>query len=323
MDDRELRRAGPSYTILTLEEMRAERGAQPIVLIMGMDAFAGIDALASRGRICSRLAHIVIARAAQVRSRRADGLAAGLLRDRALRGPARLSARPAGLVHVNEGTQLDLSSSAVRAVVAAGRDPRYLMPEAARRIILARGSYARPGETEGMTATRPKRKRTTPAAKKTRTGPGALTEIAIAALEDMKAVNVKVLDVRKLTDVTDTMIVATGNSDRHVKSIADRLIERCQRGRPSALRRRGQARGRVGAGRPAGPDRARHAAAHPRVLRAREALGPAPRAAGAQRSPEALPMRIRLIAAGTRLPAWIDEGVPNTRSASAAGSSSN
>jgi ribosome-associated protein len=79
-----------------------------------------------------------------------------------------------------------------------------------------------------MTATRPKPKRKSPATKKTRTGPGALTKIAIAALEDMKAVNVKVMDVRKLTDVTDTMIVATGNSDRHVKSIADRVIERCR-----------------------------------------------------------------------------------------------
>jgi ribosome-associated protein len=79
-----------------------------------------------------------------------------------------------------------------------------------------------------MTATRTKRKRNAPAAKKTRTGPGALTKIAVAALEDMKAVNVKVMDVRKLTDVADTMIVATGTSDRHVKSIADRVIERCR-----------------------------------------------------------------------------------------------
>jgi ribosome-associated protein len=41
----------------------------------------------------------------------------------------------------------------------------------------------------------------------------------------MKAVNVKVLDVAKLTDITDTMVIATGNSDRHVRSIADRVVE--------------------------------------------------------------------------------------------------
>ncbi len=79
-----------------------------------------------------------------------------------------------------------------------------------------------------MTATRTTRKRPASRPKKTRKSPGALTDIAIAALADMKAVNVKVLDVRKLTDVTDTMIVATGTSDRHVKSIADRLVERCR-----------------------------------------------------------------------------------------------
>jgi len=51
-------------------------------------------------------------------------------------------------VHVCGNTRLDVSSSAVRSVVGAGRDPRYLMPDAARRIILATGSYARPGETK-------------------------------------------------------------------------------------------------------------------------------------------------------------------------------
>jgi ribosome-associated protein len=79
-----------------------------------------------------------------------------------------------------------------------------------------------------MTATSPKKPRRIARPKKTRKASGALTDIAIAALEDMKAVNVKVLDVRKLTDVADTMIVATGTSDRHVKSIADRVLERCR-----------------------------------------------------------------------------------------------
>lgn len=45
------------------------------------------------------------------------------------------------------------------------------------------------------------------------------------ALDDLKAVNVKVMDVRGMTDFTDTLVVASGNSDRHVKAIADRVME--------------------------------------------------------------------------------------------------
>ncbi len=56
----------------------------------------------------------------------------------------------------------------------------------------------------------------------------ALEKLVLAALEDMKAVNVKLLDVRGQTDITDAMIVASGNSDRHVRSIADRVIEKAR-----------------------------------------------------------------------------------------------
>ncbi len=48
------------------------------------------------------------------------------------------------------------------------------------------------------------------------------------ALEDMKAANVRVLDVRGLTDIADTMVIASGNSDRHVRSIAERVVERAK-----------------------------------------------------------------------------------------------
>lgn len=52
----------------------------------------------------------------------------------------------------------------------------------------------------------------------------ALEKLALRALEDMKAVNIRVLDVRGLTDVADTMIVASGTSDRHVRAIAENVI---------------------------------------------------------------------------------------------------
>ena len=52
----------------------------------------------------------------------------------------------------------------------------------------------------------------------------ALEKRVLRALEDLKAVNIKVLDVRGLTDVADTMIVASGTSDRHVRAIAESVV---------------------------------------------------------------------------------------------------
>lgn len=53
-----------------------------------------------------------------------------------------------------------------------------------------------------------------------------LTELVIDALDDMKAQNVHVIDVRDKTSVTDVMVVSTGTSARQVKSQAERVIEK-------------------------------------------------------------------------------------------------
>ena len=55
-----------------------------------------------------------------------------------------------------------------------------------------------------------------------------LRDVVLDALDELKALDVRALDVRGLTDITDTMVVASGTSDRHVRSIADRVVQRCK-----------------------------------------------------------------------------------------------
>jgi ribosome-associated protein len=54
----------------------------------------------------------------------------------------------------------------------------------------------------------------------------ALKSVILGALDDMKALEVKVLDVRGLTDIADYMVIASGTSDRHVRSVAQRVVEK-------------------------------------------------------------------------------------------------
>jgi len=54
--------------------------------------------------------------------------------------------------------------------------------------------------------------------------PEAVKNLAVAALEDLKAVNIVVLNVGQLTGVTDYMIVAGGTSTRHVRALLDAVV---------------------------------------------------------------------------------------------------
>jgi ribosome-associated protein len=56
----------------------------------------------------------------------------------------------------------------------------------------------------------------------------SLKTVVIDALADMKALDVKFLDVRGLTDIADFMVIASGTSDRHVRSVAQRVVERAK-----------------------------------------------------------------------------------------------
>jgi ribosome-associated protein len=74
------------------------------------------------------------------------------------------------------------------------------------------------------------RKSKTSAARKAGSTKPPLTAIVIGALADMKALDVKLLDVRGLTDIADFMVIASGTSDRHVRSVAQRVVEKAKEG---------------------------------------------------------------------------------------------
>jgi ribosome silencing factor RsfS/YbeB/iojap len=58
----------------------------------------------------------------------------------------------------------------------------------------------------------------------------SLKSVVLEALDDMKALEVKMLDVRGLTDIADFMVIASGTSDRHVRSVAQRVVEKAKEG---------------------------------------------------------------------------------------------
>jgi ribosome-associated protein len=87
------------------------------------------------------------------------------------------------------------------------------MPKPARKKIVAKLPAVPKAKRRAAKKPRPKKKPT-------------LSALVTDALEDLKANEIRLLDVRHLTSVTDTMIIAGGRSDRHVRAIADAVLER-------------------------------------------------------------------------------------------------
>lgn len=58
--------------------------------------------------------------------------------------------------------------------------------------------------------------------------PEQIVTLVEEALDDLKAQDVQVLDVSKLTSITDRMVIASGRSNRHVKSLADEVVRQAK-----------------------------------------------------------------------------------------------
>lgn len=143
LDARELRRAGPSYSVDTLHELRGEFGvATPLALIVGADAFAGLPSW-HRWLELFELAHLVVLDRPgaagpgdwpqnlqrQVAARRVDSADA-------------LRRSAAGAVLAIDITPLAISATAIRAQIANGGSARWLVPDPVLAAIETQGLYA-------------------------------------------------------------------------------------------------------------------------------------------------------------------------------------
>lgn len=113
VDDREVRRAGPSYTVDTLRELHAESDAE-LVLILGSDALAGMPHWREPAAIAALATVVIALKGAPSGDLPQIAAAAGL----------------PGVPPVVEMPALALGSTLVRERLAAGRTARYLVPDA-------------------------------------------------------------------------------------------------------------------------------------------------------------------------------------------------
>jgi nicotinate-nucleotide adenylyltransferase len=117
--DLELRRAGPTYTIDTVESLLAERPGDALTLVVGADAAAALGSW-HRAEELARLVDVAV-----------------------VPRPGTPIAVPEGFsVRIVPMAPLDLSSTAVRAALAAGEDPAEMVPPGVVRILLTHPLYA-------------------------------------------------------------------------------------------------------------------------------------------------------------------------------------
>jgi len=142
IDRRELERPGPSYMLDTLKSLRRELPDTPLCLLLGRDAFNELPTWYRWRELFEQTHFLVLERPGH-----APAMAAELrteLSGRCVADPTQLYERHAGRVFAWQATQLDIAATRIRNLIATGRSPRYLLPDAVIHYIEKHRLYQQP-----------------------------------------------------------------------------------------------------------------------------------------------------------------------------------
>ncbi len=144
VDDREIKRSAPSYTVDTLSDLQRAFPGDLMALLVGMDAFLGFPGWHQWRKIFD-YAHVIVAhRPGWVLQ--SGGELLEVIHQRQACSVKELWSASAGRILLQPVTQLEISSTQVRASIAAGGDSRFLVPEPVRELIINSHCYMQPPE---------------------------------------------------------------------------------------------------------------------------------------------------------------------------------
>ena len=140
VDERELLRGGTSYTVDTLRSIRAEISDQDSVcMLLGSDAFCNLKKWHQWEHILA-LCNLVVATRPGYDWAESETVMADYS-DCVASEPAMLAENPAGKILITQFTQLDISATEIRRLLAAGLSPQFLMPREVVNCINTQGLY--------------------------------------------------------------------------------------------------------------------------------------------------------------------------------------
>ena len=139
LDTRELERKEPSYSVVTLRHLRLEIGDNPLIFLMGTDAFAKLDSWYHWQELLDLCNILVVGRPSSELPQ--QGPVAELYQQHRVSKPEELAHFARGKIGFCEMPQLDISSTYIREQIKSGFSPRFLLPDVILDYIQRHGLY--------------------------------------------------------------------------------------------------------------------------------------------------------------------------------------